>query len=128
MNVLLEPYRRDGITVPRGVVTSSTAFDRLRERGEGYIEVRLPEGEFPRLTLGFRSDHAVVHLFGSDEEMSLLVGDGSIPADTVVTIPIMDDLAEFTGDFVLSVDHAWGVTSAFLERETVLDLGEWCEM
>ncbi|WP_405910212.1 hypothetical protein OG742_42040 [Streptomyces sp. NBC_00828] len=103
-------------------------FNELRSSGQGYLEIRLPVGEFPQLTLGFRDDHAVVHLIGDGGDMSLLVGDGAISSDTVVDVPIMDDLAEFTGDFILSVDHAWGVVGQFIERGAVEDLGEWYEL
>ncbi|MGI5139920.1 MULTISPECIES: TMEM175 family protein [unclassified Streptomyces] len=43
---------------------------------------------------------------------------------------IMDDLAVFTGDFVLTVDHAWTscATSFSIETEAPRDLGERCEL
>jgi len=37
----------------------------------------------------------------------LLVGDGTVPSGAEVEVPIMDDLAAFTGDFVLDIDRAW---------------------
>ncbi len=40
----------------------------------------------------------------------------------------MDDLAVFTGDFVLSVDHAWEVVQNFVLTGAFEDLGEWCEL
>jgi hypothetical protein len=105
--------------------------DRLTElllRGQGYLEVRLPGGEFPRLALGFRGDQAVIHLFHDAEVTSLLVGDGTVAADAAVDIPIMDDLAVFTGDFVLTVDRAWVLVRNFIRTGAPRDLGEWCEL
>ncbi|MFJ8104598.1 hypothetical protein [Streptomyces sp. NPDC096132] len=49
-------------------------FSELRSSGQGYLEVRLPDREFPQLSLGFRGDHAVIHLIDDAERMSLLVG------------------------------------------------------
>ncbi|WP_416979032.1 hypothetical protein [Streptomyces sp. T028] len=100
-------------------------FSELRSRGQGYVEVRLPDRELPRLTLGFRGDHAVIHLIDDAEGMSLLVGDGTVPVDALVDVPIMDDPAEFTGDFVLSVDHAWAVVRSFIQTGAPRDLGVW---
>ena len=106
----------------------SDLHDELRARSQGYIEVRLSTGEFPLLTMGFRGNHAVLHLFQDVETASLLVGDGSVAANTVIDVPIMDEQAEFTGRFVLSADHAWGVMWHFIETGEPRDLGEWCEL
>lgn len=103
-------------------------FNELRSRGRGYLEVRLPDGAFPQLTLSFRDDHAIIHLFTNEESVSLLVGDGTVPPETTVDVLIMDDLAAFTGDFVLSVDHAWDVVRDFVRTEAIEGLGEWCEL
>ncbi|MGW7364070.1 hypothetical protein ACWGI8_11725 [Streptomyces sp. NPDC054841] len=106
----------------------SDRFSKLRSRGQGYLEVRLPDSEFPQLTLGFRGDHAVIHLINDAAGMSLLVGDGTVPSGAVVDVPIMDDLTEFTGDFVLSVETAWALVRNFIRTEAPSDLGEWCEL
>lgn len=105
----------------------SNRFNDLRSRGQGYLEVRLPDNEFPQLTLGFRDDQAVIHLINA-EGMSLLVGDGTVPSGAVVKVPIMDDLTEFTGDFVLRVDRAWDLVRDFVQTGAASDLGEWCEL
>ncbi|MER5600020.1 hypothetical protein [Streptomyces sp. NPDC002265] len=68
-------------------------FHELRSRGQGYLEVGLPGSEFPRLTLGFQGDQAVLHLFDDAEGVYLLVCDGITSPDAVVDVPIMDDLA-----------------------------------
>ncbi|MET7494009.1 hypothetical protein [Streptomyces sp900116325] len=40
----------------------------------------------------------------------------------------MDDLAEFTGDFVLSVDRAWALVRNFIRTGASSELGECCEL
>lgn len=104
------------------------AFNELRSLGHGYLEARLSNNAFPQLTMGFRDDHAIVHLFTAEESVSLLVGDGTLPSEATVDVPIMDEPSTFTGDFVLSVDHAWDVVQNFLQTATFEDLGEWCEL
>ncbi|MCX5316810.1 hypothetical protein [Streptomyces sp. NBC_00154] len=106
----------------------SVRFSQLRARGHGYLEVRLADSDYPLLTLGFRGDHAVVHRFSDAERVSLLIGDGATPSDAVVAIPNVDDLAEFTGDFVLNIDRAWALVRNFIQAEAPNDLGQWCAL
>ncbi|WP_406430293.1 hypothetical protein OHB00_01065 [Streptomyces sp. NBC_00631] len=106
----------------------SDRFNELRSRGHGYVEVRAPNREFPVLSMAFRDGHAVVHLMSSTERMSLLVGDGTVPSGAEVEVPIMDDLAAFTGDFVLDIDRAWDVVHSFTQTRAADPLGEWCEL
>jgi hypothetical protein len=40
----------------------------------------------------------------------------------------MDDLADFTGDFVLSVDRAWALVHNFIQTGAPSELGEWREL
>ncbi len=40
----------------------------------------------------------------------------------------MDDLAVFTGDFVLSLDRAWELVHDFTQTWAAAPLGEWCEV
>ncbi|MEU3296049.1 hypothetical protein ABZ722_27280 [Streptomyces longwoodensis] len=103
-------------------------FTALRSHGQGYLEVHLPGDEFPLLTLGFQDDQAVIHLFDAVEKSSLLVGDGTAAADTVVEVPIMDDLAVFTGDCVVAVDRAWALIRNFIQTRELGELGEWREL
>lgn len=103
-------------------------LEELRSRGQGHLEVRLPGSEFPLLTLGFRGDQAVLHLFDDAERSFLLVGDGTVPADAVVEVPVMDDLAAFSGDFALNVDRAWALVHTFIWTGAPAELGEWCEL
>ena len=103
-------------------------FTALRSRGQGYLEVRLPGGEFPLLTLGFLDDQAVIHLFDAAEKSFLLVGDGSATADAVAQVPIMDDLAVFSGDCVVAVDRAWALVRNFIQTGAPGELAEWREL
>ncbi|MFJ8174401.1 hypothetical protein [Streptomyces sp. NPDC094469] len=111
-----------------GVKDLSDRFNDLRSRGQGYVEVRSPNREFPVLILAFRDDHVVVHLMSDAERMSLLVGDGTVPSGAEVEVPIMDDLAAFTGDFVLDIDRAWDLVHDFSQTRAASSLGEWCEL
>ncbi|MDF2273276.1 hypothetical protein P2Q00_49000 [Streptomyces coacervatus] len=106
----------------------SDRFNDLRSRGQGYVEVRSPDREFPVLILAFRDDHAVVHLMSDTERMSLLVGDGTVPSGAEVELPIMDDLAVFMGDFVLDIDRAWDLVHDFTQTWAAGPAGEWCEL
>ncbi|MEU9919393.1 hypothetical protein [Streptomyces sp. NPDC051001] len=103
-------------------------FNDLRTRGQGYIEVRSPDREFPVLTLAFLDDHAVLHLMNHSERIFLLAGDGTVPSSAEVEVPIMDDLAAFTGDFVLHIDRAWDLVHDFTQTQAAGPLGEWCEL
>ncbi|MFD4562829.1 hypothetical protein ACFWP5_52530 [Streptomyces sp. NPDC058469] len=104
------------------------AINELRSLGHGYLEARLPNNAFPQLTMGFRDDHAIIHLFTTEESVSLLLGDGTLPSEVTVDVPIIDELSTFTGDFVLSVDHAWDVVQNFVQTGLSETLGEWCEL
>lgn len=106
----------------------SDRFNDLRSPGQGYVEVRSPNREFPVLILAFRDDHAVVHLMRDTGRMFLLAGDGTVPSGAEVEVPIMDDLAAFTGDFVLDIDRAWDLVHDFTRTRAVSSLGEWCEL
>ena len=56
---------------------------------------------------------------------SLLRGDGILPPEGGVVVPVMEDFTEFTGDFVVSVDRAWDVVRAFVQKPEIAGLGEW---
>jgi len=103
-------------------------FSELRARGQGYLEVDLPDGTYPCLALGFRADHAVVHLFTDARTVSLLVGDGTVPRDEAVEVPVMDELAIFTGYFVMGVDRAWDAVESFVRTGSFTERGEWVEL
>ena len=104
------------------------AFRELRTSGRGHLEVNLPDSLYPYLTLSFLGDHAVIHLFTSEESVSLLVGDGSVSPEGQVDVPVIDELGTFTGDFVMGIDRAWDVMENFVRTGTVEGLGEWYEL
>jgi hypothetical protein len=89
-------------------------YCELRQRGEGYVEVRLPEHEFPVVTVGFRGDFAVAHVADGPTSMALLRGDGSVPPARLVEVLIMDDVSAFSGEVAMSLDHAWTLLDDFL--------------
>ncbi|GHD54410.1 hypothetical protein [Streptomyces galbus] len=94
--------------------------DALRRcRGEGYLEVRLPDREFPVVTLGFRDERAVLHVFEDADTVSLRPGDGTTPADAVVEVPVMDEPAVFSGDMASSLDAAWSLLHRLLRSPAV---------
>ncbi|MFJ7969718.1 hypothetical protein [Streptomyces sp. NPDC096324] len=80
------------------------------------------------LILAFRGDHAIIHLMSDAERMSLLIGDGTVPSGAEVEVPIMDDLAAYTGNFVLDTDRAWELVHDFTQTGAAGPLGEWCEL
>ncbi|MEU6091653.1 hypothetical protein ABZ865_33770 [Streptomyces sp. NPDC047085] len=124
---LESPGRHSAVERDSDVGGLADHFNELRSRGQGYLEVRRSGSEFPRLTLGFQGDQAVIHLFDDAETSSLLVGDGTAAA-AVVDVPVMDDLAAFSGDFVLTVTHAWTLVGNFIQTGVPGELGEWCEL
>ncbi|MFI6899259.1 hypothetical protein ACIBM4_34650 [Streptomyces sp. NPDC050256] len=106
----------------------SAHFNAQRSGGQGYLEARLPGSEFPLLTLGFRDDQAVIHLFDAADQAFLLGGDGSAAADSMGHVPIVDDVAVFCGNFILTVDRAWFLLCQFIQEGSPSELGEWHEM
>lgn len=124
----LESRRFSAIERNSDVGELTDHFTALRSRGQGYLEVRVSGSGFPVLTLGFQDDQAVVHLFVDAERSFLLVGDGSAAADAVVRVPIMDDLAVFSGECVLAVDRAWAFVRNFIQAGRPGELGEWREL
>ena len=105
-------------------------FAALRSRGEGYLEVELPTGDSPQVSVSFRGDGAVVQQISDLEApvSSLLVGDGSVPPEARIEVPVMDELADFTGDFVMNVDRAWAAVRDFVRTGSAAGLGEWYEL
>jgi len=103
-------------------------FRRLRRRRiRGYFEVEVPDVESPKLTIGFRGEYAVVHMLvvAPVAQSFVLAGDGSVPSEAHVDLPVMDELARFTGDVVLGVHRAWDLVRAFLRTGRAGVLGEW---
>lgn len=111
-----------------GAAELADRLNALRDRGQGYLEVWLQGREFPMLTLGFQGSRAVMHLFEGADRVSLLVGDGTAAVDDMVDVPIMDEPAAFTGEFVLGVDRAWALVRDFIRTGAGRGAGEWREL
>jgi hypothetical protein len=69
-----------------------------------------------------------IHVFDRPDEIALLAGDGSVASDATATVLIMDDLSEFTGDGVRSLERAWDPVSNFVRTGTTADLGDRFEL
>jgi hypothetical protein len=100
-------------------------LESLSTQGEGYAEVTRGDQPFPMLALSAASGHGVIHQFHSEDKSYLLRGDGSVPAGVIVELPIIEGLATFSGDFVLTLDLAVGAVEAFARGAAVARLGEW---
>ncbi|MEU8158768.1 hypothetical protein [Micromonospora parva] len=94
-----------------GVTDLVERLGQLRAQGQGYLEVR-GDAEFPLCAMGFKGSPAVVHLMSGGGAMSLLVADG--PRDASAEVLVMDDLVEFSVDFVLDFDRACQVVQEFV--------------
>lgn len=119
----------DGRFSPHELVSTLEQIERrfveLRARGQG-----LPGGSasgqgLPLLTLGFRGEHAVVHAAHSPEAITLHRGNGAVPLDDVVEVLILNELARFSGDFVLTLQRAWRVLNAFIHSGSWGDPRDW---
>ncbi len=121
-----ESGRFSALVTRSNLAALNDRFVALRERGEGYLEVRR-NTDYPALTMGFRGSVAVVEAMVSEGAMSILVGDGSCPAD-VVKIPIMEEDAVFSGPAGIDVDRAWSLVQGFLRGRDLTELGEWFEL
>ncbi|RZT80286.1 immunity protein Imm1 of predicted polymorphic toxin system [Micromonospora violae] len=100
-------------------------FDELRAQGRGYLEVQ-GSTVFPVLTLGFAGSAAVVHLMTDEASISLLAANEPAEADAAVVV--LDDLVDFTADFVLNLARAWQVVEEFVRTGDLRRAGEWHEL
>lgn len=103
-------------------------LEALGMRGEGYSEVTLADRPYPRFALTFRGPYGVVHKFSSEDEVSLLVGNGTVNDDQTVLLPGVEGDTEFSGEFVSNADHAIHVVIAFVRSGSISELGEWREL
>ncbi|MFK4084045.1 hypothetical protein ACI2LF_08070 [Kribbella sp. NPDC020789] len=103
-------------------------FDEVARVGQGSLEVRVPELEFPVLTVSVRGGFAVVHCFEAPDRVALLYGDGAVAAGDTVEVPIADELAVFSGEFVLKVADARDALAEFVRSGDPAGLGEWWEL
>jgi hypothetical protein len=123
--------RRVGATMYTDFSELEERFATLRSLGEGYLEVWLPTEGSSQVTLGFRGGRAVVEQLRSldeDPKSFLLVGDGRVPWDGTVDVPVLDEDAGFTGHFVMSVERAWDAVREFVRTGSAAGLGEWFEL
>lgn len=72
----------------------------------------------------------MIHQFSAEDKVFLLTGDRVIDAHETALVPVLGDIddAPFSGDHVLSAEHAWTTVKHFLRDGAVEDLGEWPEM
>lgn len=98
---------------------------RLSTCGHGYAEVNRPEEAFPMLALSTASGHAVLHYFPRPEECLVLAGDGSVPSDQAVELPVLDGSAMFSGDVVVTPDSAVSIVGAFARGASAEHRGAW---
>jgi hypothetical protein len=103
-------------------------LEALALRGEGYSEVNLADQPYPRFALTFRGAYGVVHKFSSEDEVSLLVGNGVVSDDHTVLFPGLEGDTEISGEFVSNSDHAIDVVIAFVRSGSIAELGEWREL
>jgi hypothetical protein len=101
-------------------------FEHLRAQGSGYLEVRRDDA-YPVLTLGFRYNVAVVHLLTDAESTFLLRGEGTARTASAA-VQVMDELMEFTSEFVYSLDDAWEVVQRFALSDGFPDRDRWHEL
>lgn len=106
----------------------SDRFRSLRAAGEGYLEVRLAGRDYPQLTLGFHDEQAIVHQFASPDVILLLSGDATVPAAQVIEVPILNELVEFSGGFVVCVERAWNLIDEFARTGKLDGWGDWCDI
>ncbi|MCO4696556.1 hypothetical protein LRR80_02615 [Streptomyces sp. RO-S4] len=121
----LESGYFDGLGRHTSVEQLTSHLAKLRTLGRGHVEVLLPGSDFPALTLSFQGDHAVVHLFADSDVVHLHTGDGTVAPDSEVEVPVMDELACFTGAYVLGTDHACGVVCEFVRAGRLGSPGDW---
>jgi hypothetical protein len=93
--------------------------------GRGYAEVSRGHEPFPRVTVSVASGWGVVHLFPSADECHLLHGDGAVPEENVIELPVMGEPAIFSGEFVLPRGRAIDLVEAFVRGTPPSELGYW---
>lgn len=121
-----ESGRFDAVVAHTDIESLNQRFAALRARGEGYVEVRRVD-DYPALAMGFRGSVAVIEAFRDQETMSILVGDGSYPAE-LVQVPSMGEETTYSGQAGIDVDHAWSLVHDFLRGRDLSELGDWFDL
>lgn len=111
------------------VVQASSGPDLEALKGsDGYLELSPDESGYPMLALSFADGRSVVHHFPAADRCLLLLGDGSLPMDQAVPLPIFTEPAEFTGGVVSSANRAWAIADAFVDGSDPATLGQWTRL
>ena len=66
----------------------------------------------------------MVHVF-HEESIALLRGDDSAAPDDEADVLIIDELSRFTGEVVMTLDHAWQLVEHFLQTGDVGEHEDW---
>ena len=96
--------------------------------GRGYAEVSRGHEPFPRVTVSVASGWGFVHLFPSANECHLLRGDGAVPEENVIEVPVMGERAIFSGEFALPIGRAIDLVEAFVRGAPPSELGTWAAL
>jgi hypothetical protein len=110
------------------LTTCSASSISSRASGRGTWKCDRLNLSFPVVSVGFRGGFAVIHCASAPDEMALLYGDGSVAPEEAIELPIMDELATFTGEFVLNAAGARKALRDFVVSGTPASLGEWYEL
>src|SRR5689334_24416790 len=103
-------------------------FDQFVGVGQGYLEVRSADHEFPPVTMGMQGGFAVIHGATTPDQITLLYGDGSLSPQETVEVPIMDELETFTGEFALGTAAAREALEDFIRSGDLARLGRWFDL
>jgi hypothetical protein len=113
-----ETQRFSGVWIHGDAQSLSDELAALAQHGAGYIEVAL-QADYPTLTLGFRGDAAVLHLFTSTEDVSLRRTLSQVSGRAEV--PIMDTEVTFDQEFVLTLAEARKLLDRFIAGQPTGD-------
>lgn len=122
--------RYSGLDIVSSDADLLSRIAELRARGAGYVEVRIADQDFPAMSLAFQGERAVIERWTDEEHMALLGGDGSVPMDEEVDVPLEDDHypATYTGEFVSSIERALTLVQQFIRTGDAESLGDWYDL
>jgi len=70
----------------------------------------------------------MVEHWSTSERMFLLLGDGIISNDEIVSVPEFEGDTEYTGAFVSSRQRAWDAVKKFISSGSVDGVGKWVKL